>query len=235
MDTTAIDAAGLQPLQPTLDSIAAIKDRKGLAHMLGSTIRADVDVLNNTNLYTENILGLWVAQDLDDPSHYSPFLVQGGLGMPDRDYYLDSSSTMRTIRQKYRQHVAAMLALAKVPDAEAKADAIMGLEMKIAAAHASREATGDVTKGNNHWSRADFGAKAPGLDWAAFFAAAGLGAPKRFVVWQPGAVTGISALAAERADRDLEGLPDLPRDPVARRRAAVPPTTTSRSPSSARC
>ena len=196
MDTTAIDAAGLQPLQPTLDSIAAIKDRKALAHMLGSTIRADVDVFNNTNLYTENILGLWVAQDLDDPSHYSPFLVQGGLGMPDRDYYLDSSSSMTTIRQKYRQHVAAMLTLAKVPAAEAKAEAIMGLELKIAAAHSSREATGDVTKGNNHWSRADFGAKAPGLDWPAFFAAAGLGAPSRFVVWQPGAVTGISALAA---------------------------------------
>ena len=196
MDTTAIDAAGLRPLQPTLDSIAAIKDRKGLAQVLGSTIRADVDVLNSTNLYTENILGLWVAQDLDDPSHYSPFLVQGGLGMPDRDYYVDTSATMRTMREKYQEHVAAMLGLAQVPDAKAKAAAIMGLEMKIAAAHASREATGDVTKGNNHWSRADFGAKAPGLDWEGFFAAAGLGAPKRFVVWQPGAVTGISALAA---------------------------------------
>jgi predicted metalloendopeptidase len=196
MDTTAIDAAGLRPLQPTLDSIAAIKDRKQLAHMLGSTVRADVDVLNSTNLYTENILGLWVAQDLDDPSHYSPFLLQGGLGMPDRDYYIDSSSTMATIRQKYRQHVAAMLGLAKVSGAEAKADAIMRLETKIAAAHASREATGDVIKGNNHWSRADFDAKAPGLDWTGFFTAAGLGAPKRFVVWQPGAVTGISALAA---------------------------------------
>jgi predicted metalloendopeptidase len=196
MDSSAIDAAGLRPLQPTLDSIARIEDRKGLAHMLGSTIRADVDVLNNTNPYTENILGLWVAQDLDDPSHYSPFLLQGGLGMPDRSFYLDSSSAMATIRQKYRQHVAAMLALAKVAGADAKADAIMRLETRIAAAHASREATGDVTKGNNHWSLADFGAKAPGLDWPTFFAAAGLAAPRRFVVWQPGAVTGISALAA---------------------------------------
>ena len=195
MDTTAIDAAGLKPLQPTLDSIAAIKDRKGLARMLGSTVRADVDIFNNTNLYTENILGLWVAQDLDDPSHYSPFLVQGGLGMPDRDYYVDTSSSMATIRQKYGQHIAAMLGLAKVSDAEAKAATIMGLETKIAAAHATREATGDVTKGNNHWSRGDFDAKAPGLDWNAFFAAAGLGAPKRFVVWQPAAITGISALA----------------------------------------
>ncbi len=196
MDSTAIDAAGLTPLRPTLDSIAAIHDRTDLARVLGSTIRADVDVLNNTNVYTENILGLWVAQDLDDPSHYSPFLLQGGLGMPDRDYYLDTSSTMAATRRKYQEHVAAMLTLAKVADAAAKADAIMRLETGIASAHTSRETTGDVTKGNNHWSRADFAAKAPGLDWATFFTAAGLGAPKRFVVWQPGAVRGISALVA---------------------------------------
>jgi predicted metalloendopeptidase len=221
MDTTAIDAAGLRPLQPTLDSIAAIRDRKDLAHVLGSTIRADVDMLNNTNLYTENILGLWVAQDLDDPSHYSPFLLQGGLGMPDRDYYLDSSSSMATIRGKYREHIAAMLDLARVPDAKAKADAIMGLEMKIAAAHVSRELTGDVTKGNNHWSRADFAAKAPGLDWQRFFAAAGLAAPKRFVVWQPGAVTGIAALAGRES---LETWKDYLTFHAIQSRAAVLPS-----------
>jgi putative endopeptidase len=196
MDSTAIDAAGLTPLRPTLDSIAAISDRTQLARMLGSTVRADVDMLNNTNVYTENILGLWVAQDLDDPSHYSPFLLQGGLGMPDRDYYLDTSSTMAATRRKYQEHVAAMLTLAKVADAAAKADAIMRLETGIASAHTSREVTGDVTKGNNHWSREDFAAKAPGLEWGTFLTAAGLGATKRFVVWQPGAVRGISALAA---------------------------------------
>jgi predicted metalloendopeptidase len=66
----------------------------------------------------------------------------------------------------------------------------------MAAAHASREATGDVTKGNNHWTRADFGTKAPGLDWETYFAAAGLAKPTTFVVWHPGAVTGVSALVA---------------------------------------
>ena len=68
--------------------------------LLGSTLRADVDALNNTNFYTENLFGLWVAQDLDDPTHYSPFLLQGGLGMPDRSYYVDSSSAMATIREQ---------------------------------------------------------------------------------------------------------------------------------------
>ncbi len=196
MDSTAIDAAGLKPLQPTLDSIAAIRDRKGLAHYLGSTLRADVDALNATNFYTENLLGLWVAQDLEDPTHYSPFLLQGGLGMPDRSYYVDTSSAMATIRDKYKQHVTAMLTLARIPDADTKAAGIAQLESKIANAHWSREKSGDVSKGNNPWTRADFGSKAPGLDWETYLAAAGLEKPKRFVVWQPSAITGISALVA---------------------------------------
>jgi putative endopeptidase len=196
MDSTAIDSAGLTPLKPTLDSITAIRDRKDLAHFLGTTLRADVDAINATNFYTENLLGLWVAQDFDDPAHYSPFLLQGGLGMPDRSYYLDSSTTMAAIRDKYKAHVAAMLDLAKISDAQAKSVAIMDLETKIARAHSSREASGDVSKANNHWARADFGTKAPGLDWEAYFSGAGLDKPARFVVWQPGAVTGISALTA---------------------------------------
>ena len=71
VDSSAIDAAGLTPLRPTLDSIAAIGDQKDLARFLGTTLRADVDALNATNFYTENLLGLWVAQDLDQPSQYS--------------------------------------------------------------------------------------------------------------------------------------------------------------------
>ena len=196
MDSTVIDAAGVKPLQPTLDSIAAIDDRKGLAHFLGTTLRADVDALNNTNFYTENLLGLWVAQDLEDPTHYSPFLLQGGLGMPDRSYYVDTSAAMAAIRDKYQQHVAAMLGLAKVPDADTKAARIVELETKIAAAHWSREKSGNVSNGNNPWARADFGSKAPGLDWETYFAAAGLEKPSRFIVYQPTAITGISSLTA---------------------------------------
>ena len=196
MDEAATEAKGLAPLKPDLDRVAALADKVALARAFGGALRADVDVLNNTNFYTANLFGLWVAQDLDDPSKYSPFLLQGGLGMPDRDYYLDPAPRMAAIRAKYQIHVERMLTLAGFPDAAAKATRIVGLEKKIAAAHASREDSEDVLKGNNHWSREDFPAKAAGLDWDAYFAAAGLGAQASFVVWQPGAVTGIAALVA---------------------------------------
>jgi predicted metalloendopeptidase len=196
LDTVAIERAGLAPLEPALDSIAAIADRKALSRYLGTTLRADVDIFNATNLYTPNLLGLWVAQDLDDPSHYSPFLLQGGLEMPDRSYYLDSSAAIVAVRKAYQPHVTAMLKLAGVSDPEAKAAAIVALETRMARVHLSREANEDVEKGNNHWTRADLAAKAPGLDWDGFLGAAGLGAAPRFVVWQPSAVTGLSALVA---------------------------------------
>jgi len=196
MDEKAIEAKGLSPLKPALQAIEAIGDRQALAHYLGTTLRADVDVLNATNYYTPNLFGLWVAQDLDDPERYAPFLLQGGLGLPERSYYLDPSEGMAAVRSQYLAHVAAMLSLAGIPDAAARAAAVVELETRMAQAHASREESGDVLKGNNHWIRADFAKKAPGLDWEAFFGAAGLTQPEVFVVWQPAAFTGLSALTA---------------------------------------
>jgi predicted metalloendopeptidase len=193
-----IEKRGLQPLEPALKEIAAIGDRQHLARALGQTLRADVDVLNNTQLHTDNLFGLWVAQDLDAPSHYSPFLLQGGLGLPDRDYYLKPSPDMAAIRAKYQTHIAAVLKLARVPDPEAKAARIFALEHRMAEVHWSRAESEEVLKGNNHWARADFQRRAPGLDWEAYFEAAGLTHQATFVVWQPSALSGLSALTASQ-------------------------------------
>src|SRR5271155_2606488 len=91
MDEAAIESKDLKPIEPALARIAAISNRSQLARWLGERLRTDVDVLNMTNLHTTNLFGLWVAQDLGDPARYSPFILQGGLGMPDRDYYLSTS------------------------------------------------------------------------------------------------------------------------------------------------
>lgn len=198
MDEARIEARGLSALQPEFARIAALGDRAQLSSYLGSTLRADVDILNSTELHTGHVLGLWVAQDLDDPSRYSPFLVQGGLAMPDRDYYVVDSPRMKDIRGHYLAHIATMLTLAGTPRAEAQQQAaqILALETRIAQAHVSRADTVDVKRGNNHWSRQDFTTRAPGMDWARFFDSAHLPKQPSFVVWQPQAVTGLSALVA---------------------------------------
>ena len=195
MDEAGIEARGLTAVQPWLQRIAGITDKAGLARVLGESIRADVDPLNATNFFTENIFGLWVAQGLDDPAHNTPYLLQGGLGMPDREYYLSDSAPMKELQAKYRAHIANVLRLGGVADAEARASRIYDLEARLAQAHASREDSENVQKANHAWRREDFAAKAPGLDWAAFFAGAELDGAPRFILWHQGAVIGSAALA----------------------------------------
>lgn len=191
MDEAAIEAQGLTPLKADLARIAAIKDKKQLAAVLGGNIRADVDALNSTDFYTDNVLGLWVSPAFDDTSRYAPFLLQGGLGMPDREYYLSDKASMVEARAKYLAHVEKILTLGGVAEPAAKAKAIMALETQLAQASASRADSADVQKANNSWTQADFATKAPGLDWAAFFAAAKLTGQPRFIVWHPTMVTGL--------------------------------------------
>jgi putative endopeptidase len=206
MDEAGIEAKGLAPLKPHLAAIAAIKDKKQLARALGDSVRADVDPLNNTNFHTNNIFGLWVAPGFEDPDHYNAYLMQGGIQLPDRDYYLSDTPHMRELRAKYQPHISAMLKLAGFTDTDARAARIVELEHAIAEKHLSYEEGQDVHKANNLWKQSDFAAKAPGLDWAEFFRGAGLSKQQNFIVWQPTAFTGESALVASSS---LESWKDL--------------------------
>ncbi len=198
MDEAAIESHGLPTLKPHLDAIAAIHTPRELAHALGLSLRADVDALNNTNFHTANIFGLWVAPSFNDPDHYAPYLLQGGLQLPNRDYYLSDSPHMKEVREKYKTHIAAMFRLAGLAEPEARAARVLALETAIAQKHISLADSEDIHKANNPWRPADFSAKAPGLDWPEFFRAAGLDKQTTFIVWQPSAFTGEAALVASQ-------------------------------------
>jgi putative endopeptidase len=196
MDEAAIEAKGLAPLRPHLEAIAAIRDQRGLAYALGETLRADVDALNNTNFFTTNLFGLWVAPGFNDPEHYAAYLLQGGLQLPDREYYLAASEHMRNLRTQYQTHISAILKLAGFSDTDARATRILELEHAIAQTHRTLADNEDIHKANNTWTQADFPVKAPGLDWAEYFRGAGLNQQGSFIVWQPEAFAGESALVA---------------------------------------
>lgn len=197
MDRAAIEAKSIAPLQPQLTAITAIADKARLATVMGASLRADVDPLNNTNFHTENLFGIWVAPGFDDPDHYSAYLLQGGLGMPSRDFYLGTTERMKTIQAAYKTYIATLLRLAGMPDAETKVGAVFDLETQIAKAQESIVESQDVAKANNPWTRADFQRRAPGLDWDAFFEGAGLTRIGRYIVWQPSAFTKLSKLVAD--------------------------------------
>ena len=191
MDEDGIEAKGLTPLGDELARISAIANKASLSAYLGTTLTGEVDGLTAN---ADHIFGLWVNQGFEDASHNVVHLWQGGLGMPDRDNYIDSSPKMAALRAQYQTHIAAVLKLAGVADAESKAARVLSLEIRIAQAFAPDADAADVFKQNNPWKRGDFGVKAPGMDWDAYFKSAGLAEQPDFIVWQPSAVTGVSAL-----------------------------------------
>jgi len=196
LDTAGIEKRGLASIKPELDAIAAIADKSALARALGADLRADVDPLNATNFKTEHLFGLFVTQALDNPSQTVPYLLQGGIGLPERDYYVSTKPEMAQIRTAYKAYITKILTLAGLSDPAARADRVMALETKIATAHAGYVETQDVHKANNPWKQADFAKKAPGLDWNAFFSGAGLTGQMDFIVWHPAPTAKLSALVA---------------------------------------
>ena len=198
MDEAGMESKGIAPLKPQLDAFAAIADRHALARTLGAQMRADVDALNNTNFETGNLFGVWITQGLADPSHTYPYLLQGGLGMPDRDYYLSTSPHMAELRGQYRAHIEAMFKLLGLSDPAGRAARVFKLETAIAGVHATRVESEDV-RSAMAWNRADLPQKAPGLDWPVLLEAAGLNDLQEVIVWQPQAIAGLSALCEKES------------------------------------
>ncbi|HEX7079401.1 MAG TPA: S46 family peptidase [Gammaproteobacteria bacterium] len=197
MDEASIERRGLEPLEAELSAIEGISSRADLARVLGSRLLADVDPINNTDFQTDRLFGLFVAQGLEDPSHNIAYLLQGGLAMPGRDYYLSDDAAMRNIRDEYRTYVAALLRAAGSVNADADAEAVLDLETQIAAAQATLVESEDVHKANTLWTPSDFAANAPGLDWARYLEAAGLSDQERIGVWQPEAIARLAKLVGE--------------------------------------
>ncbi len=196
MDEATIEKRGLEPLQPELKAIDGISSKADLARVLGEGLRADVDPVNATNFHTEHLFGLFVSHGLQDASRNIPYLLQGGLGMPTRDYYLSSDKAMVDTRGKYQAYIAALLKQAGVADADAKAKGVLDLETKIAKAQVDIVDSQDIHKANNPWALDAFARNAPGLDWNAYFKAAGLDQQKVVDVWQVPAIKALSALTA---------------------------------------
>ena len=192
-DTATIDRLGMSPIQSDLQKIAAISDKTALARALGASLRADVDPLNATDMTTENLFGVFVSQALAE-REVMPYILQGGLGMPEREYYLSSTEDMRAHQAAYRKYIEDVLAAAGIADAAAKAQRIYDLETKIARAHSTREHAEDWENAKQIWSQEHFAAKAPGLDWTTFFEAARLGDQQKFNAYSAEAIPRLAGL-----------------------------------------
>lgn len=194
LNTDAIDKAGLTPAKVDLEAIAKIADKKQLSAAIGANIRADTDPLNSTNFQTQNLFGVFVTQGLATPGQQLPYLMQGGIGLPDAQYYLSADPKMADTRNKYKAYIATILKAANYADADAAASRIMDLETKIAKAHEPREQSEDFANGAQVWTRQQLEQKAPGIDWGALLNAAELGGVEKFDAYHFAAIPRLAAL-----------------------------------------
>jgi putative endopeptidase len=184
MDEAAIEARGATPLHEDLRPFLEASTKGEFARALGDSLSG----------FGPALFPYFINQDEKAPDRYVPVFLQGGLGMPDRDYYLSNDPKLAETRAKYVTHVANMLALTGVPATEARAKArnIVELERKFAQAHWTRIDSRDSDKTYNKWTASEFARRSPGFDWNAYLTGAGLGAQQEFIVSQPSAFAGIA-------------------------------------------
>jgi len=157
VDTAAIEAHGLNPVRKDLDYIAGLKTLDEVARAMGSI-----------KLSTASIYNIGVGVDDKNPDNYSVNLNQGGLGMPDRDYYLSNDEAIVKTRTAYRKYLADMMALAGMSDTEARADRILALETEIAKVSWNRADRRDEDKVYNPMPASALKTLAPDFAWDAF-------------------------------------------------------------------
>ncbi len=187
MDQAAVDAKGAGPVKPWLTAIKGTRDKTALATEIARLQRQGAG----------GLVSVGVGQDDKDPTSYAVSLGQGGLGLPDRDYYLKDDAKLATIRTAYQAYLAQMLTLAGEPNAAARAAAVFGMEKALATAHWTRIESRDADKTYNKWTAADFAAKAPGFPWAEYMTAMGVSGRPFYLVAQPSAVTGEAKVYAD--------------------------------------
>jgi putative endopeptidase len=160
-DETRIDALGIRPAQPLLDEVRAIKTQADVQRTIGHLHDVGVAVP----------FGLFAAQDLHDPTQVIAHLTAGGLGMPDRDYYLKAEKRFVEAREKYHVHVAKMFELAGAkPDvAKANAETVFAFEKRLAEASLDNVALRDPLQQDHKTKFADLDKLAPSFNWAAYF------------------------------------------------------------------
>src|SRR4051812_4082641 len=181
MDEATIEGLGTEPLKPYLAKIAAVKNRGQL-----------IDLFSTPGYATP--VGISILADLKDPTRYSVYAYQGGLGLPNRDYYLLQGAKYDAFRRAYRAYLTHIQELAGIPGAAAKADRIIALETSIAKLHWTPEKSRETLLNYNPMSRAKLKVFAPQLDWNRALDKLGLDKVNTVVVRQTSAVQGEAKL-----------------------------------------
>ena len=183
LDTARINELGMKPFEADLVMLQGLRTHEDVAAAIG-----------RPGLPANTPIGAVPTVDAKDPNRYTMAVVQAGLGLPNRDFYLSADPAFVQIRTRYREYIEQMLALAGIDGANASAAAIAEVESEIARLHWPLEQSRNKDLTYNPKSRSELQAFAPGFPWAAMLESMGLRNHDRFVVRQAGAIEGLARL-----------------------------------------
>ena len=184
MDEAKVEKVGLAPLMADIAKVRALSSKTALAQYMGAS--------NGT--FGMSIIDYSVEPDSADPTMNVVWMSQGGMGMPDRDYYLTAQFAKQ--RDAYKAYMVRTLQAIGVPAPDVAATDIIAFETAIAKVSWPNDRRRDIAAINNPYTSAQLAAYAPGLDWHAFFAGAGIAPQKRMIVQENSAIQQIAALYA---------------------------------------
>lgn len=187
MDSARAEREGITPIRGELDRISTVSDRAQLIREIGSLQTMGVSAA----------FRFFPEADPKDAAHYMAWLYQGGLGMPDRDYYTKTDPASDSLRKKYVAHIARSLELSGESPAAAKADAdrVMALETEMAKASMTRVAMRDPNATYHKTSSASLSQLAPAIDWPVYYRTVGFTAEVPYMnVGQPEFIKRLNAL-----------------------------------------
>ena len=188
MDEAKINAAGLTPIQPMLDEIAALESAESIATLLRTSYAKGQGY----------VFGFGPSPDFKNSTVNIAYAGQAGLGLPDKEYYFDDKHA--SVREAYVAHIANILKLAGADEATAAAQAkdVMAFETRLAkVSMSSEELSRDVSKYYNPVSIADADALTPNFKWSTFFESQGLAQPEMFSLAQPDFHKEVNAMLAD--------------------------------------
>jgi putative endopeptidase len=200
MDESGIESAGMKPLQPELDRIAGLKSKKEItleiAHLHHAFPGAWEGSDNQTNA---PFFGFSGGQDYDDASKVVAQIDQGGLSLPNRDYYISTDEKSVETLKKYRVHVQKMLVLAGEPEAQASDDAgtVLELETAMAKAQMDNVTRRDPKNINNKMSLAQIRELTPSIQWDVYLRAVNAPVSEHYIVSSPNFFRAEEKLLAE--------------------------------------
>jgi putative endopeptidase len=184
-DEAAVNARGAKPLEGDLAAIRAAKSRADLARLMGASIHS----------FGGSFFSAAIYDDAKNPQAYTVYLGQAGLGLPDRDYYLQPNFAPQ--KAAYEAYVAKVLTLVNWPDAQAQAKAIVAMETEIAQVSWTRAERRDDDKTYNPYETAQLSTFAPGFEWKAFLDGAEIGGVRRVIASENTAFPKIAAIYAK--------------------------------------